>query len=84
MTLIIEGKSGLNKIASTHVQRNYTLVASMVKNLKKPVEITVNGKVDLIMMDPEIFEGLMNLIEDYQDELAVIRFESKNDGLDKR
>jgi PHD/YefM family antitoxin component YafN of YafNO toxin-antitoxin module len=82
MTTILEKNSGLNKIASSYIRRNYTLLASTVKNLKKPIEITVNGKVDLIMMDPEFFEGLMNLIEDYQDELAVIRFENKKDVSD--
>ena len=60
MTSIIERNSGLNKVASSYIRRNYTLIASTVKNLKKPIEITVNGKVDLIMMDPEFFEGLMN------------------------
>jgi PHD/YefM family antitoxin component YafN of YafNO toxin-antitoxin module len=79
MTAILEKNSGLDKIASTNVRRNYALVAKTVKKLKKPVEITVNGRADLIIMDPEIFEGLMNLIEEYQDELAVARFENRKD-----
>lgn len=82
MTAILEKNSGLDKIASTNVRRNYALVAKTVKKLKKPVEITVNGRADLILMDPEIFEGLMNLIEEYQDELAVARFENKKEGSD--
>lgn len=82
MTAILEKNSGLDKIASTNVRRNYALVAKTVKKLKKPVEITVNGKADLIIMDPEIFESLMNLIEEYQDELAVARFENKKEESD--
>jgi PHD/YefM family antitoxin component YafN of YafNO toxin-antitoxin module len=79
MTVIVEKNSGLDKIASTIVRRNYALVAKTVKKLKKPVEITVNGRADLVIMDPEIFEGLMRLIEEYQDELAVVRFENQKD-----
>ncbi len=77
----IRKKSGLDKIASTNVRRNYALVAKTVKKLKKPVEITVNGRADLIIMDPEIFEGLMNLIEEYQDELAVAFLKMKKTPL---
>jgi prevent-host-death family protein len=80
MTVIVEKNSGLDKIASTMVRRNYALVAKTVKKLKKPVEITVNGRADLVIMDPEIFERLMRLIEEYQDELAVARFENQKDA----
>ena len=82
MTAILEKNSGLDKIASTYVRRNYALVAKTVKKLKKPVEITVNGRADLIIMDPEIFEGLMNLIEEYQDDLAIARIENKKEVSD--
>jgi hypothetical protein len=79
MSTILEKNSGLDKITSTNVRRNYGEVAKIVKKLKKPVEITVNGRSDLIIMDPQIFEGLMRLIEQYQDELAVAQFESNQD-----
>lgn len=79
MSAILEKNSGLDKIASTYVRRNYALVAKTVKKLKKPVEITVNGRADLIIMDPEIFEGLMNLIAEYQDELAIARLENSKE-----
>jgi hypothetical protein len=36
MTVIVEKNSGLDKIASTMVRRNYALVAKTVKKLKKP------------------------------------------------
>ena len=79
MNEILEKNSGLDKIASTNVRRNYALVAKTIKKIKKPVEITVNGRADLIMMDHQVFEGLMKLIEDYQDELVVARFEMNKD-----
>jgi len=56
-------------------------MARIVRASRKPVEITVNGKADLIIMNPELFEGLMELLEDYEDELAVLKYENrKNDA----
>lgn len=78
MTNILEKNNGLDKIASTTVRRKYTEVAKIVKSLKKPVEITVNGKADLVIMNPELFEGLMDLLEDYHDQLTVLKLETRN------
>ena len=78
MTNILERNNGLDKIASTTVRRKYTEVAKIVNSLKKPVEITVNGKADLVIMNPELFEGLMDLLEEYHDQLIVLKLEAEN------
>jgi len=78
MTNILEKNNGLDKITSTTVRRKYTEVAKIVNSLKKPVEITVNGKADLVIMNPELFEGLMDLLEEYHDQLIVLKLEAEN------
>jgi len=78
MTNILEKNNGLDKIASTTIRRKYAEVARIVNSLKKPVEITVNGKADLVIMNPELFEGLMDLLEEYHDQLTVFKLETRN------
>ena len=78
MTSILIKNNGLDKISSTDVRRKYTEMARIVRSNNKPVEITVNGKADLVMMNPELFESWMELIEDYEDEIAILRFKSNN------
>lgn len=80
MTTILKKNNGLDKVSSTDVRHRYTEMARIVRASRKPVEITVNGKADLIIMNPELFEGLMDILEEYEDELAVLKYDNrKND-----
>lgn len=69
---LLEKNNGLDKVSSTTVRRQYTDVAKLVHALKKPIEVTVNGKADLVLMKPDLFEALMDLLEDYEDALALL------------
>jgi len=73
MPSILEKNSGLDRIAATSVRRDYTEVAKIIKESQKPVEITVNGKTDLIIMNQKLYDGLMDLLEEYSDLLAVLK-----------
>ena len=73
MPSILEKNSGLDRITATSVRRDYTEVAKIIKESHKPVEITVNGKTDLIIMNQKLYDGLMDLLEEYSDLLAVLK-----------
>ena len=79
MTSILVKNNGLDKISSTDVRRKYTEMARIVRMNRKPVEITVNGKADLVVMNPELFESLIELIEDYEDEIAILKLKRSKD-----
>lgn len=80
MTTILIKNNGLDKISSTDVRRKYTEMARIVRANKKPVEITVNGKADLVIMNPELFENIMELLEDYEDEISALKFEANKNN----
>lgn len=44
--------------------------------MPKPIEVTVNGKADLILMKPALFEALMELLEEYEDMESVLAYEA--------
>lgn len=73
MSQILEKNNGLDKISATNIRRNYTEASKLVKSQNKPVEITVNGKADLIVMAPEFFEAFMDMLEDYEDMITVLK-----------
>lgn len=85
MTHILEKNNGLDKIASTVIRRRYTDVAKLVKENKKPIEITVNGKADLVLMNLDFFEAIVSLLEDYDDQIMVLKHQLKpEDSVDRK
>ena len=82
MSNILEKNNGLDKISATNIRRNYTEASKLIKKQNKPVEITVNGKTDLIAMDPEFFEAFMEMLEDYEDTITVLKYELNKDKIE--
>lgn len=82
MSQILEKNNGLDKISATNIRRNYTEASKLVKSQNKPVEITVNGKADLVVMAPEFFEAFMEMLEDYEDMITVLKYQQNNDKKD--
>lgn len=76
---LLEKNNGLDKVSSTTIRRQYTDVSKIVHAASKPIEVTVNGKADMVIMKPELFDALMDLLEDYEDHLAILDYESSKD-----
>ena len=82
MAVIIERAMGLDKITSTDISRQYSKVSKIVKNTVKPLEITKNGKADIVVMNPEMFMGILELLEDYQDKIAIMEYQSNKENIE--
>ena len=71
MTSILEKNTGLDKVSATDVRRRYTEFSDIVHASDRPVEITLNGKADLIVMKPSFYNALLEVLEDYDDQLRM-------------
>ena len=71
MTSILEKNTGLDKVSATDVRRRYTEFSDIVHARDRPVEITLNGKADLIVMKPSFYNALLEVLEDYDDQLRM-------------
>lgn len=73
MTSILEKNNGLDKVSATDVRRRYAEFSEIVHTSDRPIEITLNGKADLIVMKPSFYNALMEVLEDYDDQLCIYR-----------
>ncbi|MBO1095512.1 type II toxin-antitoxin system Phd/YefM family antitoxin [Enterococcus casseliflavus] len=82
MTAIIQRSTGLDTISSTDVSRKYAKVSEIVKSAARPLEVTKNGKTDMVVMNPELFISLIDMIEDYQDKISALEYESNRNSME--
>jgi PHD/YefM family antitoxin component YafN of YafNO toxin-antitoxin module len=73
MTSMLEKNTGLDKVSATDVRRRYAEFSDIVHASDRPVEITLNGKADLIVMKPSFYIALLEVLEDYDDQLRVFK-----------
>lgn len=73
MTSMLEKNTGLDKVSATDVRRRYAEFSDIVHASDRPVEITLNGKADLIVMKPSFYNALLEVLEDYDDQLRVFK-----------
>ena len=73
MTSMLEKNTGLDKVSATDVRRRYAEFSDIVHASDRPVEITLNGKADLIVMKPSFYNALLEILEDYDDQLRVFK-----------
>jgi len=73
MTSILEKNNGLDKVSATDVRRRYAEFSNIVHANDRPIEITLNGKADLIVMKPSFYNALMDVLEDYDDQLRIFK-----------
>lgn len=70
---MLEKNTGLDKVSATDVRRRYAEFSDIVHASDRPVEITLNGKADLIVMKPIFYNALLEVLEDYDDQLRVFK-----------
>ena len=71
MTSMLEKNTGLDKVSATDVRRRYAEFSDIVHASDRPIEITLNGKADLIVMKPSFYNALLEVLEDYDDQLRM-------------
>lgn len=82
MTAIIQRSTGLDTISSTDVSRRYAKVSEIVKTATRPLEVTKNGKSDMVVMRPEMFISFIDIIEDYEDRITALEYEANRNNME--
>ena len=47
----------------TELKRNTRAILDQVHETKRPIVLTVNGRADVVIMDPETYQRLVNLFK---------------------
>ena len=60
-------------MSATDVRRRYAEFSDIVHASDRPVKITLNGRADLIVMKSIFYNTLLEVLEDYDDQLRMFK-----------